>query len=108
MARGKRGFGSVRRLPSGRWQARYSAPDGQRYEARTVRGGPLTFDTKGDGDAWLALRHSEILRGAWRPQTAAPAVPVTFGEYAAAWLAGRDLAGRTREHYRHLLADHIL
>ncbi|MBJ7480459.1 MULTISPECIES: hypothetical protein [Rhodococcus] len=35
-----RSFGSVRRLPSKRWQARYSTPDGTRYTA------PHTFDTK--------------------------------------------------------------
>jgi integrase len=110
MGRGKRGFGSVRRLSSGRYQARYTAPDGLRYEARTAQGGPLTFDTRGDADAWLSLRHSEILRVAWLPPKADPATmvaPDTLREYADRWLAGRDLAERTREHYRQLLDDHI-
>ena len=35
-------FGNVRKLPSGRLQARYTGPDGQEHRA------PITFDTKGD------------------------------------------------------------
>jgi predicted transcriptional regulator len=35
----RREFGTTRKLPSGRWQARYIGPDGQRYTA------PETFDT---------------------------------------------------------------
>lgn len=33
----------------------------------TPRKAPVTFDTKGDARAWLALRQSEILRGEWAP-----------------------------------------
>lgn len=105
---GKRGFGSVDQLPSGRWRARYTGPDGRTYAARTVEGRPLTFTTKGDAEAFLALRHSEVLRGAWLPPAAPRAAPVTFREYAAAWLADRDLEARTREHYGQLLRDHLL
>ena len=108
MAARRRYFGSVRTLPSGRFQARYTGPDGVTYTARTPQGRPLTFDTKGDADAWLTLRRSEILRGAWLPPAAPAAAPVTLGAYSAAWLADRDLADRTREHYGHVLRDHIL
>jgi integrase len=105
---GKRYFGSVRRLPSGRYQARYTGPDGQTYAAKTPEGKPLTFDTQGDAEAWLALRHSEILRGAWLPPAEPKAAPVLFRAYAAAWLAGRDLEDTTVDHYEQLLRDHIL
>lgn len=70
-------FGSVRMLPSGRYQARYSGPDGKRYPAQRADGGPLTFETKGDAEAWLSLRQSEVLRNEWLP----PAAPK-----AARWL----------------------
>jgi integrase len=103
--KGKRYFGNVRQRGSGRFQARYTGPDGRTYTA------PVTFDTKGDAEAWLSLRHSEMLRGAWLPPAApqAPqAAPVTLANYAAAWLAGRDLADRTREDYTQVLRDHIL
>lgn len=100
-------FGSVRKLKSGRLQARYTGPDGRRYEAKTPEGKPLTFDTQGDAEAWLSLRHSEILRGAWLPPAEPTAAPVTVRAYADAWLADRDLEQTTRDHYRQLLDDHV-
>lgn len=106
--RSKRYFGNVRKLPSDRFQARYTGPDGKTYSARTPEGKPLTFDTQGDAEAWLSLRHSEILRGAWLPPAEQAAEPITLGEYAEAWLAGRDLEQTTVDHYRQLLDDHIL
>jgi len=51
MARAKATFGGIRRLPSGRYQARYSGPDLVRHTA------PITFDSKGDAETWLALRY---------------------------------------------------
>ena len=47
---GRSGFGNTRKLPSGRWQARYTGPDALVYV------GPTTFQTKGDAQAWLAER----------------------------------------------------
>lgn len=40
-------FGSIRKLPSGRFQVRYSV-DGTTYTARTEDGRALTFVTKTD------------------------------------------------------------
>ena len=37
-----RSFGSIRKLPSGRWQARYRGPDG------LLRSAPHTFARKAD------------------------------------------------------------
>jgi len=105
--RSKRYFGSLRTLPSGRIQARYTGPDGKTYAARTPEGRALTFDTVGDADAWLSLRHSEILRGAWLPPTEPKAAPITLREYADAWLVGRVLERTTLDHYGQLLRDHI-
>jgi integrase len=97
----KRYFGNVRQLPSGRWQARYTGPDTLTYTA------PTTFDTKGDAEAWLTLRHSEILRDAWLPPSASKASPVTLRTYAEAWQADRDLEQTTRDHYAQVLRDHV-
>lgn len=104
---GKRQFGNVRKLPSGRFQARYTGPDGHMYAARGENGGALTFQTRGDAQDWLSLRRSEILRDEWLPPTAPKAAPVTVRAYAEAWLAHRDLEDRTREHYSQLLRDHV-
>lgn len=100
MARGKASFGSVRKLPSGRFQARYTAPDLIRHTA------PVTFDTKGDAETWLALRRSEVARGVWMPPQARRAL--TFGDYAESWLNERPLKPRTKAHYRSLLDNRLL
>ncbi len=42
--KGRRGFGRIRKLPSGRWQASYVAPDLRRTNA------PITFLTKADAE----------------------------------------------------------
>lgn len=104
----KASFGNIRKLPSGRFQARYTGPDGVSYTGHT------TFDTKGDAEAWLSTVRADIVRETWKPPAEARAARrLTFGEYAAAWLEGRKvkgkpLAARTREHYSSLLAEHIL
>jgi integrase len=105
--RRKRYFGNVRKLPSGRFQARYTAPDSRTYAARRENGQSLTFETRADAERWLSLRHSEILRNDWLPPAAPKAVPVTLHKYADAWLGHRDLEDRTREHYVQLLRDHV-
>ena len=53
-----RQFGNVRKLPSGRYQARYRGPDGQ------MRSASVTFDRKTDASRWLSLKETEILKGA--------------------------------------------
>ncbi len=94
-------FGSVRRLPSKRWQARYVGPDLARHNA------PSTFDTKLDAQAWLSTRQTEISRGRWRRPGSEPR-SLTFGAYSATWLSDRDLKPRTRELYAGLLERRIL
>lgn len=100
-------FGSVRKLPSGRYQARYTAPDGKRYPATRGDGGPLTFDTKSDAESWLSLRHSEVLRNEWLPPATPKTPPVSLRTFADAWVTHRSLEDRTREHYEQLLRDHV-
>ena len=55
-----RQFGNIRKLPSGRWQARYLAPDGRRRSA------DVTFPTKADASAWLAKMETKTNAGEWR------------------------------------------
>jgi len=92
----------VRRLPSGRWQVRYTGPDLARHSA------PLTFDTRTDADGWLAVRHSEIVRGTWRPPAARVVDDPTLAAYAEQWLTERDLKASTRELHARLLRVRIL
>jgi hypothetical protein len=55
----RRNFGTIRKLPSGRFQASYVGPDDQRHNA------PHTFLTKGDAATWLSIVDADIARGVW-------------------------------------------
>nr|WSX77800.1 tyrosine-type recombinase/integrase [Streptomyces sp. NBC_00899] len=98
-AKKKRAFGRIRKLPSGRFQARYLGPDG------VDRPAPHTFATKTDADNWLADRQSEVRAGRWRDPDAGA---VNFGDYARRWIEERGLAPTTDELYRRLLRLHLL
>ena len=53
-----RQFGNIRRLPSGRYQARYRGPDGK------MRSAEQPFLQKSDASRWLTLKEElEIKRG---------------------------------------------
>jgi integrase len=91
----RRRFGSVRRLRSGRYQARYWAPDGSRVSA------PTTFERKKDADRWLAATEVEMVRGTWIDDRRAQ---VSLGEWAEQWLeAASHLKPKTRVGYQSLL-----
>jgi integrase len=88
------GSGSIRQLPSGRHQARYYDDDG------VLRAAPFTFDTRLDAATWLAT----AAKVDFEEERADP----TLTDYAATWLAARDLKPRTREEYQRLLKAAIL
>lgn len=80
--RHRRTNGAVRRLPSGRWQARYTGPDGVSR--------PLgTFATKDEADLAIAGQSVDVARGDWVNPTAGK---ITLGAYLATWIASRDTA----------------
>ena len=94
----KRRFGSVRGLPSGKWQARYTAPDG------LIRKAPRLFNSMRAAERWLVETEAEMLRGDWLDPDAGR---VPIGEYADLWLQERDLKARTREEYGRHLRLHV-
>jgi integrase len=99
MAAPRRYFGNIRRRESGRYQARYRAPDGR------LRSAPQTFARKADAVRWLALKEADISRGDWIDPDHAG---VLFGNYAEQWQHDRVLKARTAELYRSLLRNHLL
>jgi len=107
MARDKRPFGTIRKLPSGRYQAQYTTPEQRRVPA------PHTFAARIDAEGWLYQRRVEVEAGRWNPTANVKKPKVTFGAYAGTWLAGRHVAGRpikprTREHYSAILEQHLM
>ncbi len=94
-----RSFGSIRKLPSGRWQARYRAPDG------LLRPAPHTFTHKTDASKWLTLTEAELLSGNWIDPDAGR---IPFSEYSLTWIDERPgLRPKTIQLYRYLLRAHL-
>jgi integrase len=100
----RRRFGRLRRLPSGRWQARYPLLDGQLVTA------PRTFATKTEADRYLAAVETDLQRGDVQdPRTGSE----QLRPYAERWVGtrrvrGKPLAPRTVALYEWQLQRHIL
>lgn len=98
---GRRQFGLIRKLPSGRWQASYhNAKLGKRVTA------PTTFSSKADANAWLSSQETALRSG--RPSVDPKGARVRLDAYAAEWLEGRPLRDRTREVYASILRVDVL
>ena len=100
MAKKRRTSGSVRRMSSGRWQARVTDTDGGRV--------PLgTFATKADAQHALNTALVDQSRGGWVDPNAGR---IKLRAYAVDWIRTRPqpLRPTTRDLYEYLLRVHIL
>jgi integrase len=98
-------WGTVRLLPSGRYQASYVAPtpDKRRYNA------PTTFTSKSRAHYWLTEVRKEIELGIWqKPVKAVAQKTVYFRDYAEEWLENLEVKGTTRYMYDGWLKMHLL
>ena len=107
MPRSKRTFASIQRLPSKRWQVKYTDPTGRRRSA------PHTFETRINAEAYVVALRRRIDRDQWNASDEDPKEHITFGAYSQRWLANRQVAGRplkarTREHYQTILDAHLV
>ncbi|MEU4235054.1 tyrosine-type recombinase/integrase [Nonomuraea sp. NPDC026600] len=97
---GHRRFGSIRKLPSGRFQIRYPGPDGRMHTGST------TYATRTDADRALTLIEAQMISGDW---TDPDRGKVELGEYARTWIKERPgLRPKTVELYTWLLDRHIM
>jgi integrase len=92
-------WGSSRKLPSGRWQARYRVDN-------TCRAAPATCRTKRDAEAFLAATRADIERGTWLPPEQGR---IPLRQYVDKWLEQRraTLHPRSQEQYETNLRLHI-
>ncbi len=115
----RREFGTIRRLPSGRYQATYIGPDLGRHKA------PVTFENRDLAVVWLRNERRLIDDAAadevrWvspeerREAARRKAEPkVSFGEYGARWIferrnaKGEPLRALTRKDYEQVLATYL-
>ena len=113
----KRSFGSIRRLPSRRYQARYTSPLGEVVSA------PTTFTARIDAEAWLIQERTGVEEPqVWQPpkermelqRRAAEAKRLpSLRSYAEQWLEqrrnskGEPLRALTRDKYESSLRVHV-
>jgi len=91
MTRRSRGnFGGIRKLPSGNFQARYTAPDGKKYTA------PTTFTTVTDARTYLATVQADLVRQTWRAPVRSG---IKLNEYGEKWIRERPLKDSSRARY---------
>ena len=100
-----RAWGTLRRLPSGNWQASYGRPDLARHNAA------ITYSSRMDAEHRSASERRLIERGEWtapRLRTEAQrAKSKPLGEYATEWIETRPLKPRTRIGYEAMYQRHI-
>jgi integrase len=106
-------FGRLRKLPSGRYQASYLAPDGKVYPASE------TFQTKALADVWLAEQQTRISKGDWdtrirqQEEAAKTGKGLTLGQMAEEWRNHRQnrdgnyLSPTTRYNYERMMATSL-
>src|SRR5512133_1779647 len=98
--KGRRSFGSLRQLPSGRWQARYRDAGGKSHRA------PQTFAPRPEAARFLAQVEPDLARGEWTDPRSGR---VSLAEWAARWQATTtNLRPNTRALHGYLLRRFLL
>lgn len=100
----RRSKGTIRPLPSGRWQAGYKPHKGAKYVWA-----PETFRLYGEADDWLTRIYADISRGEWIDPKLALA---DFRTYALEWIdtriyRGKPLRNSTKYRYRYALTNYV-
>jgi integrase len=95
-----RQFGTIRQLPSGRWQVRYRHSGSNRLTTA-----PSTFPSKAQASRWLSGVETDQSRADYIEPDGGD---MTLHEYSEVWMTQRILRPRTVELYRGLLDHHIL
>ena len=95
--RSRRAFGTVERLPSGRFRARVIGPEGRYVSA------PATFPNRTDAARWVDVQHADLVRGTWQAPVKPSASP-SIAVYVARWIEEHPTAREsTKELYRGLM-----
>lgn len=95
---GRRLFGAIEKLPSGRYRARYKA-DGRWLNS------PTTFATKTEAGIFLDSVRTDMVRGAWK----APRFSrMSLDAYGRTWIEQREsLKATTRREFESCWRNHI-
>jgi integrase len=108
--KGHRAWGTVRKLPSGKYQASYIGKDLVRHKADS------TFDNKINAEGWLANEKAyadrcrmtgEVWKSPSQRAEESRATVLLLRDYGKQWIAERKLKESTRNLYTGLWTNHI-
>jgi len=100
-------WGTIRKLPSKKYQASYLGPDKKRHNA------PTTFTNKTQARLWLDEQRLSIEKGTWAQKQAPQSTPEIFKSYAERHIKlqtnaqGQLLRKNTQDTYMRLLGLHL-
>jgi integrase len=95
---GRRSFGAIEKLPSGRYRARY------KVAGRWVNS-PTTFPSKTEAGIFLDSVRTDMVRGAWKAPRKSR---MSIDEYGRKWIQQREsLKATTRREYESCWRNHI-
>ena len=98
--RTRKHFGTIRQMPSGKWQVRYTGTDGIQRVA------PHTFLSKKQAEVWLAHKQIEIEDQKWRPPELGKE---TVAIWAERWMATKvNLKPKTKADYEWRLQAYVM
>lgn len=104
--RTRRSFGSISRLPSGRYRARYTGPDLAWHNA------PHTYGSKVDAEGWLAAERRLIDLDQWTPpkerSKRRETSSRTVADAVADYISARDVRPGTVRNYNSVLKHRIV
>lgn len=96
-----RGWGTIRKLPSGRFQASYIGLDMRRHNA------PTTYSMRLRAEGWLSQQRAAIELNTWKPPESTRLAPLTLADYGKQWIAQRPLKPRSRIGHEDTFRLHI-
>lgn len=97
VGRRRSSFGSIEKLASGRYRARYRV-DGSWHNAET------TFDNLTDARVYLDGVRTDLTRGAWKAPRRAH---YSLDDYGTRWIAQRQVKASTRAEYESTWSNHV-
>ncbi|WP_311519592.1 tyrosine-type recombinase/integrase [uncultured Actinomyces sp.] len=105
-------LGTIEKLPSGRYRARFTPPDALNLRSKKRISAPITYGSKEAAKRWLTQQKAAIDRGEWKhpdeiAREQARAQANTLGAFAQKWLAAQTWKPTTRRgaesRYKHYI-----
>lgn len=105
-------LGTIEKLPSGRYRARFTPPDALNLRSKKRISAPITYGSKEAAKRWLTQQKAAIDRGEWKhpeeiARDQARAQSNTLGAFAQKWLEEQTWKPSTRRGVKAYYSNHI-